>query len=105
MRGDYQKHRVRQGCTAGMQGRITIMAKGKPRVLATRHFPPDVETRLAANFDAVLNPQDKLYDGARLAEALVNVKSTRASCTACTTSATRGNSTNWTGTPSRWPKA
>ena len=45
------------------------MAKGKPRVLATRHFPPDVETRLAANFDAVLNPQDKLYDGARLAEA------------------------------------
>lgn len=45
------------------------MAKGKPRVLATRHFPPDVEKRLAANFDAVLNPQDKLYDGARLAEA------------------------------------
>ena len=45
------------------------MAKGKPRVLATRHFPPDVETRLAANFDAVLNPQDKLYDGTRLAAA------------------------------------
>ena len=45
------------------------MANGKPRVLATRHFPPDVETRLAANFDAVLNPQDKLYDGTRLAEA------------------------------------
>ena len=45
------------------------MAKGKPRVLATRHFPPDVEARLAANFDAVLNPQDKLYDGTRLAEA------------------------------------
>ena len=45
------------------------MANGKPRVLATRHFPPDVEKRLAANFDAVLNPQDKLYDGARLAEA------------------------------------
>ena len=45
------------------------MAKGKPRVLATRHFPPDVEARLATNFDAVLNPQDKLYDGTRLAEA------------------------------------
>lgn len=45
------------------------MANGKPRVLATRHFPPDVEKRLAANFDAVLNPQDKLYDGTRLAEA------------------------------------
>lgn len=45
------------------------MANGKPRVLATRHFPPDVERRLAAKFDAVLNPQDKLYDGARLAEA------------------------------------
>jgi lactate dehydrogenase-like 2-hydroxyacid dehydrogenase len=38
-------------------------------VLATRHFPPDVEARLAANFDAVLNPQDRLYDGARLAES------------------------------------
>lgn len=45
------------------------MAKGKPRVLATRHFPPDVEKRLATNFDAVLNPHDKLYDGTRLAEA------------------------------------
>ena len=45
------------------------MTKSKPRVLATRHFPPDVEKRLAANFDAVLNPQDKLYDGPALAKA------------------------------------
>ncbi len=42
------------------------MTTGKPRVLATRHFPPDVEARLAANFDAVLNPEDRLYDGPAL---------------------------------------
>ena len=41
----------------------------KPRVLATRHFPPDVEARLAASFDAVLNPEDRLYDGPALAAA------------------------------------
>lgn len=45
------------------------MSKGKPRVLATRHFPPDVEARLAANFDAQLNPEDRLYDGPALARA------------------------------------
>ncbi|MBS0540610.1 MAG: D-glycerate dehydrogenase, partial [Proteobacteria bacterium] len=45
------------------------MTNGKPKVLATRHFPPDVEKRLAANFDALLNPQDKLYDGPALAKA------------------------------------
>ena len=33
------------------------MTNRKTRVLATRHFPPDVETRLTANFDAVLNPR------------------------------------------------
>ena len=43
------------------------MSKGKPRVIATRHFPPDVEARLAANFDAQLNPDDRLYDGPALA--------------------------------------
>ncbi|MDP1962778.1 MAG: D-glycerate dehydrogenase, partial [Reyranella sp.] len=41
----------------------------KPRVLATRHFPPDVEARLAAGFDAVLNPEDRLYDGPALVAA------------------------------------
>ena len=30
------------------------MTDRKPRVLATRHFPPDVEARLAGNFDALL---------------------------------------------------
>ena len=45
------------------------MTTGKPRVLATRHFPPDVEARLAANFDAVLNPEDQLYDGPALIKA------------------------------------
>ena len=45
------------------------MTDRKPRVLATRHFPPDVEARLAANFDARLNPEDKLYDGPALVKA------------------------------------
>jgi lactate dehydrogenase-like 2-hydroxyacid dehydrogenase len=45
------------------------MTTRKPRVLATRHFPPDVEARLAANFDAVLNPDDRLFDGPALAKA------------------------------------
>jgi lactate dehydrogenase-like 2-hydroxyacid dehydrogenase len=45
------------------------MTVSKPRVIATRHFPPDVETRLSANFDARLNPEDKLYDGPALAKA------------------------------------
>jgi lactate dehydrogenase-like 2-hydroxyacid dehydrogenase len=45
------------------------MTSRKPRVLATRHFPPDVEKRLAANFDALLNPQDTLYDGPALIKA------------------------------------
>src|SRR5258706_9562522 len=45
------------------------MTDRKPRVLATRHFPPDVEARLAANFDAVLNPEDRLYDGPALIKA------------------------------------
>lgn len=45
------------------------MTTGKPRVLATRHFPPDVEARLAANFDAVLNPEDRLYEGPALIKA------------------------------------
>lgn len=47
------------------------MTNRKPRVLATRHFPPDVEARLATNFDAILNPEDRLYDGAALIAAAV----------------------------------
>ena len=45
------------------------MTMGKPRVLATRLFPSDVEARLSTSFDAVLNPQDRLYDGVTLAKA------------------------------------
>jgi lactate dehydrogenase-like 2-hydroxyacid dehydrogenase len=45
------------------------MTTAKPRVLATRHFPTDVEARLAANFDAVLNPDDRLHDGPSLIKA------------------------------------
>jgi lactate dehydrogenase-like 2-hydroxyacid dehydrogenase len=45
------------------------MTDRKPRVLATRHFPTDVEARLSANFDARLNPEDKLFDGPSLVKA------------------------------------
>jgi lactate dehydrogenase-like 2-hydroxyacid dehydrogenase len=45
------------------------MTTAKPRVLATRHFPPDVETRLTNSFDAILNPEDRQYDGSSLAKA------------------------------------
>ena len=45
------------------------MTTGKPRVLATRLFPPAVEARLSAGFDAVLNPEDRLYDGPALVAA------------------------------------
>jgi lactate dehydrogenase-like 2-hydroxyacid dehydrogenase len=45
------------------------MTDRKPRVLATRHFPPDVEARLSANFEARLNPEDKLFDGPALVKA------------------------------------
>ncbi len=45
------------------------MTNRKPRVFATRLFPEAVETRLTANFDAVLNPQDTNYDGPALAKA------------------------------------
>jgi lactate dehydrogenase-like 2-hydroxyacid dehydrogenase len=49
------------------------MTNRKPRVLATRHFPPDVEARLVASFDPVLNPDDKLYDGPGLIKATEGV--------------------------------
>jgi lactate dehydrogenase-like 2-hydroxyacid dehydrogenase len=65
MPADYQNHRLRQGCT----GEISTMTDRKPRVLATRHFPPDVEARLAGNFDAALNPEDRIYDGPALVKA------------------------------------
>ena len=33
----------------------------KPRVLCTRRMPPNVEARLARDYDAALNPEDRLY--------------------------------------------
>lgn len=45
------------------------MADRKPRVLATRLFPLDVEARLTAGFDAILNPEDRIYDGPALIKA------------------------------------
>ena len=45
------------------------MTTGKPRVLATRHFPPDVEARLAANFDPAT-----LIDGSIRERALARIK-------------------------------
>ncbi|TWT03816.1 D-glycerate dehydrogenase [Reyranella sp. CPCC 100927] len=45
------------------------MSDHKPRVLATRLFPPAVEARLQANFDAVLNPRDVVYDADQLVQA------------------------------------
>ena len=53
------------------------MSIRKPRVLATRHFPPDVETRLTASFDAVLNPEDRLYDGPALVNVVISQGSAR----------------------------
>ncbi|HKV00152.1 MAG TPA: D-glycerate dehydrogenase [Vineibacter sp.] len=45
------------------------MSDRKPRVLATRLFPPAVEARLQAHFDAVLNPKDAIYDADHLVQA------------------------------------
>jgi len=45
------------------------MSDRKPRVLATRLFPPAVEARLQAHFDAVLNPSDTVYGADRLVQA------------------------------------
>ena len=45
----------------------TQVVGSRPRVLATRLFPPAVEQRLAAGFEPLLNPADQIYDGAGLA--------------------------------------
>ena len=34
---------------------------GKPRILCTRRLPPNVEARLVRDYDATLNPEDRLY--------------------------------------------
>lgn len=40
----------------------------RPRIFATRLFPPAVEARLAAGFDPILNPADTVYDGSTIAQ-------------------------------------
>ena len=41
----------------------------KPRVLVTRKLPDAVEARLARDYDAILNPEDKLYSSEDLVAA------------------------------------
>jgi lactate dehydrogenase-like 2-hydroxyacid dehydrogenase len=41
----------------------------KPRILVTRRLPDDVEARLRRDYDAILNPQDRLYSPADLIAA------------------------------------
>ncbi len=41
----------------------------QPRVLATRHFPPEIEARLEREFRATLNEDDRLYSPQQLVEA------------------------------------
>jgi lactate dehydrogenase-like 2-hydroxyacid dehydrogenase len=38
----------------------------KPKILATRHLPDEVEARLAASYDADLNPEDVIWPAAEL---------------------------------------
>jgi lactate dehydrogenase-like 2-hydroxyacid dehydrogenase len=59
-----------------MTDKPTDGAQSRPRVLATRLFPPDVETRLSRSFDALLNPEDRIYgpdDIVRLAEGCTGI--------------------------------
>ena len=41
----------------------------KPRILCTRRMPPNVEARLARDYDATLNPEDRIYSADGLLEA------------------------------------
>ena len=45
------------------------MSQTKPRVLAARRFPPNVEARLTRDYDATLNPTDEIYSADALAAA------------------------------------
>lgn len=45
-------------------------ASAKPRIIATRRFPPAIEAALAAEFDAVLSPDDHRMTPAELQRAL-----------------------------------
>ena len=41
----------------------------KPRILCTRRMPPNVEERLARDYHATLNPEDRIYSAQGLADA------------------------------------
>ena len=45
------------------------MSGERPRVLAARRFPPEIEARLAREFRATLNPADRIYPPAELVAA------------------------------------
>ena len=41
----------------------------KPGILCTRRMPPNVEARLSRDYDATLNPEDRIYCAGRLVDA------------------------------------
>jgi len=45
------------------------MAASKPRLLVTRRMPPDVTARIERDYDAVLNPDDRIMGGDELLAA------------------------------------
>ena len=45
------------------------MPDRKPKVLCTRRMPPNVEARLARDYDATLNPEDRIHSAHGLLEA------------------------------------
>lgn len=45
----------------------------RPRILVTRKLPPDVEARAARDYDATLNPDDRLYSHDDLAADAANM--------------------------------
>src|SRR5690606_36830428 len=49
---------------------MTTPASERPRIIATRRFPPAIEAALAAEFDAVLSPDDHRMTPAELQRAL-----------------------------------
>ncbi|NIM27158.1 MAG: D-glycerate dehydrogenase, partial [Gammaproteobacteria bacterium] len=45
------------------------MPETKPRILATRRLPPNVEARLSRDYRATLNGDDTTYSSAQIIEA------------------------------------
>ena len=45
------------------------MNAGKPRLLVTRRLPPNVEARIARDYDAAANPKDRIYSSEELLAA------------------------------------